>query len=182
MKPLEPGFDAIELVLRSGPRFTSLERYRVGSRPSASTQGACRSGRSDCADASPLRGIHGGDSGTRCFYWRNSRLFCQNAVRAGRRQRHCLHPSRRKSPAKTKRLIVKYNGFTMAGEFRVQAQRCAPRTGANNNEHQCVGAALVAALVLPARRAPTGGAPTGRRRTHQAKGWRNSGISISRII
>jgi hypothetical protein len=35
-----------------------------------------------------------------------------------------------------RRLIVKYNDFTMAGEFRVQGQGRAPRPAANNNEYQ----------------------------------------------
>jgi hypothetical protein len=62
-------------------------------------------------------------------------LFCQNALLVapgaarvdldiGTSERdlrtvNVLAPSRRNSPAKSEPLIVKYNGFTMAGDFRL---------------------------------------------------------------
>jgi hypothetical protein len=86
-------------------------------------------------------------------------------------------PSRRNSPAKTERLIVKYNEFTTAGEFRVQrhdVRRERLQTTMNTNAgNDAVGAALVADLC------PQSGRPYARAgrspdscRTHQAKARR----------
>jgi hypothetical protein len=57
-----------------------------------------------------------------------------------------LDPSRRNSPAKSRRLIVNNNEFADAGKFACKDSDNAPRMTTNNNEHQCAHRSIPAPM------------------------------------